>query len=380
MTPKFRSVLAAPGLGLMATFLSTTAFADVPSVATDITPVHSLVSIVMGDLGTPALIVQPGASPHGYSMRPSEAQALDRADLVVWMGEALTPWLEGPIDTLASGAHKIELMSVEGTVLHDYREGATFAAHDHDHDEHDAHSHDDHKGHDHEEHDHSHDGHDDHDGHDGHDHDKHDDHAEKAGSHDHDHDHDHDEKAESHDHGHGHDDHDHSGADSHAWLDPVNARLWLGVIAQELAELDPDNAATYAANAAAGQADLETLEATLTAELSTLGDTGFVVFHDAYQYFERRFGLSASGAISMSDASAPSAGRIAELQTAVSEMGAICVFAEPQFNRALVDSVFAGTTTVGMLDPLGFDLEPGPALYGQILRNMGTEFATCLTR
>lgn len=371
MTRKFRSVLAAPGLGLMATFLSTAAFADVPSVATDITPVHSLVSIVMGDLGTPALIVQPGASPHGYSMRPSEAQALDRADLVVWMGEALTPWLEGPIDTLASGAHKIELMSVEGTVLHDYREGATFAAHDHDHDEHDAHSHDDHEGHDHEEHEHS---------HDGHDHDKHDDHAEKAGSHDHDHDHDHDETAESHDHGHGHDDHDHSGADSHAWLDPVNARLWLGVIAQELAELDPDNAATYAANAAAGQADLETLEATLTAELSTLGDTGFVVFHDAYQYFERRFGLSASGAISMSDASAPSAGRIAELQTAVSEMGAICVFAEPQFNRALVDSVFAGTTTVGMLDPLGFDLEPGPALYGQILRNMGTEFATCLTR
>jgi zinc transport system substrate-binding protein len=357
MTRKFRSALAAPGLGLMATFLSTTAFADVPSVATDITPVHSLVSIVMGDLGAPALIVRPGASPHGYSMRPSEAQALDSADLVVWMGEALTPWLEGPIDTLASGAHKIELMSVEGTVLYDYREGATFAAHDHDHD--DEHDHDEHEHeHEHEKHEHSHD--------------------------DHDHDHDHDEKAESHDHGHGHahdnHDHDHSGADSHAWLDPVNAGLWLGVIAQELAELDPDNAATYAANAAAGQADLDALQAELSAELSTLGETGFVVFHDAYQYFERRFGLSASGAISMSDASAPSAGRIAELQSAVSEMGAICVFAEPQFNRALIDSIFAETATIGMLDPLGFDLEPGPALYGQLLRNMGAEFAACLTK
>ncbi|MFN7004046.1 MAG: metal ABC transporter solute-binding protein, Zn/Mn family, partial [Roseinatronobacter sp.] len=133
MPRQFPRFLAVSGLGLMATLMSTAAQADVPSVATDITPVHSLVSIVMGDLGTPSLIVRPGASPHGYAMRPSEAQALNGADLVVWMGEALTPWLEGPIENLAGGAHKIELMSVEGTILHDYREGATFAAHDHDH-------------------------------------------------------------------------------------------------------------------------------------------------------------------------------------------------------------------------------------------------------
>lgn len=357
MHHKFPRSLAVSGLGLMATLMSTAAQAEVPSVATDITPVHSLVSIVMGDLGKPSLIVRSGASPHGYAMRPSEAQALDGADLVVWMSEGLTPWLEGSLETLASGAHKIELMAVEGTILHDYREGATFAAHDHD----DHASHDDHDDHD--DHDHSHDDHDDHD------------HKEKAEAHDHgDDDSDHAEEAGSHDDH----DHDHSGADAHAWLDPANARLWLGVIAEELAELDPENAATYAANAATGQAELEALEAEISAELSALGDTGFVVFHDAYQYFERRFGLSAFGAVSMSDASAPSAGRIVELQSAVSEMGAICIFTEPQFNRALIDSVFADTTNVGILDPLGFDIETGPALYPQLLRNMAAEFASCL--
>jgi len=357
MSQTIRTVLAAPCIGLMATLLSTAAMADVPKVVTDIAPVQSLVATVMAGLGEPSLIVRPGASPHGYSMRPSEAQALEQADLVIWIGEGLTPWLEDPIETLAADAHKIELMSVNGTILHDYREGATFAAHDHDKDEH---------------------GHgkeaeaDDHD----HDHEK----AEKAGSHD---DHNHKKEAEAEAHSHAekddaHDDHDHAGADAHVWLDPVNARLWLGIIADELSELDPDNAAIYAANAATGQAELEALEAELSAALGTFADTGFLVFHDAYQYFERRFGLSALGAISLSDATPPSAGRIAELQATVADMEAICVFAEPQFNRDVIDSVFAGSANVGMLDPLGVEIEPGAALYTLVLRNMASEFTSCL--
>lgn len=370
MRPVFRSVPVS--LGLMATLLSTAALAEVPKVATDIAPVHSLVAQVMGDLGEPALIVRPGASPHGYSMRPSEAQALEEADLVVWVGEALTPWLEGPIDTLGEGATRIELMSVEGTILHEYREGATFAAHDHG--DHEGHDHEEAKGHDHD-----------------HGHDK----AEKAEAHDHDHKHDHDhdhdhdkaEKAEAHDHDHAvkadshagdHAGHDHSGADAHVWLDPANGRVWLGAIAAELSRLDPGNAATYAANAAAGQAALEALEAELTVQLAPMADTGFVVFHDAYQYFERRFGLEAAGAISFSDASAPSAGRIAELRAAVATMGATCVFAEPQFSSGLIDTVFGDTATVGLLDPLGQDITPGADLYPQVLRDMAGAFTTCL--
>ncbi|OAN69783.1 zinc transporter [Rhodobacteraceae bacterium EhC02] len=330
----------------MAALLSSAAIADVPRVATDIAPVHSLVAQIMQGLGEPSLIVQPGASPHGYSMRPSEARALDQADLVIWVGEALTPWLEGPIATLGENADKIELMSVEGTILYDYREGATFGHHDHDHGA------DDHA----KDHDHDHD------------------HAKNEAK---DHDHDHAEKA--HDHAeHDHSGHDHSGHDSHAWLDPVNARLWLGVIAAELARLDPDNAAAYAANAAAGQADIDALQAEIAAMLAPVSDKGFVVFHDAYQYFERRFDLAAAGAITLSDASTPSAGRIAELRDAVATMGAACVFAEPQFDKRLIDTVFAGSARVGLLDPLGQDLAPGAALYPQMMRGMAMSFADCL--
>lgn len=344
MRPVFRPVSVS--FGLMAALLSSAAIADVPRVATDIAPVHSLVAQIMQGLGEPSLIVQPGASPHGYSMRPSEARALDQADLVIWVGEALTPWLEGPIATLGENADKIELMSVEGTILYDYREGATFGHHDHDHGA------DDHA----KDHDHDHD------------------HAKNEAK---DHDHDHAEKA--HDHAeHDHSGHDHSGHDSHAWLDPVNARLWLGVIAAELARLDPDNAAAYAANAAAGQADIDALQAEIAAMLAPVSDKGFVVFHDAYQYFERRFDLAAAGAITLSDASTPSAGRIAELRDAVATMGAACVFAEPQFDKRLIDTVFAGSARVGLLDPLGQDLAPGAALYPQMMRGMAMSFADCL--
>ncbi|MDF1706717.1 MAG: zinc ABC transporter substrate-binding protein [Paracoccaceae bacterium] len=349
MRPLFRP--APFSIGLMASLLSTAALAEVPQVATDIAPVHSLVAQVMGDLGAPALIVRPGASPHGYAMRPSEAQALEQADLVVWIGEGLTPWLEGPVETLGEGAAVLELMSVEGTILHDYREGATFAAHDHG--EHEGHDHDAAKGHDHD-HDHAHD---------------------KAEAHDHDHDHDHD-KAES--HAGDHAGHDHSGADAHAWLDPANGRVWLGAIAAELSRLDPENAATYAANAAEGQAELTALEAELTKLLAPMAETEFVVFHDAYQYFERRFGLAAAGAISFSDASAPSAGRIAELREAVADLGAACVFAEPQFSSGLVETVFGDSARVGLLDPLGQDMAPGADLYPQVLRSMAGAFTTCL--
>lgn len=331
-------------IGLMAALLSTAAMAEVPQVATDIAPVHSLVAQVMGDLGEPALIVRPGASPHGYSMRPSEAAALEGADLVVWIGEGLTPWLEGPVETLGEGAAVLELMSVEGTILHDYREGASFGAHDHG----------DHEGHDHEE-------------------------AEKAEAHDHKHDHDHDhEKAET--HAGDHAGHDHSGSDAHVWLDPANGRVWLGAIAAELSKLDPDNAATYAANAAQGQAALEALEAELAAELEPMAEIGFVVFHDAYQYFEKRFGLTASGSMTVSPEVMSGAERITEIRARVQELGAACVFAEPQFEPKLISTVIEGTEArSGVIDPLGAELENGPDLYFQVIRNMASSIKTCLS-
>ena len=320
-------------LSLTATLMGGAAYADTPRVAVDIAPVHSLVARVMDGIGKPDLIIQSGASPHEYSLRPSEASALQAADLVFWIGPDLTPWLTDTIGTLASDAVVTELMEADGTIELEFREGALFEAHDHgDDDDHDDHGDDDH-------------GDDD----------------------------DHDE-AES-----GHEGHDHGAHDPHAWLSPKNAMNWLNVIAGRLSAVDPDNAGAYFANAAAGRTEIETLIGEVTATLDPVRGGQFIVFHDAYQYFEMDFDFPASGAISVSDASDPSPARIAKIQARIAEQGIDCVLAEPQFNPGLVATVLDGTDAqTGILDPLGSDLEPGPAFYPQLIRNLSTALAGCL--
>ena len=321
------------------TLMSTSVMADVPNVAADIAPIHSLVSKVMDGVGEPKLVIQSGASPHGYRLRPSEAKALQDANLIFWMGEELTPWLEGAIDTLASNASVTALLDQEGIVLHDFRQGALFEAHDHD-------DHDDHDGHD---------NHKDHDGHDDHkDHDEHDDHKD-------------------------HDDHGHGAHDPHAWLSPKNAKLWLNIIASKLSVADPENAASYFTNAAAGQAEIEDMVAEVSATLKPVQGGKFVVFHDAYQYFENDFDFYASGAISLSDASDPSPARIARIQKRIRDEGIQCVLAEPQFKQGLVATVMEGSeATASVIDPLGADIKPGPMLYTQLIKNMAKKIKDCL--
>lgn len=349
------------------------ALADVPRVAVDIAPVHGLVARVMQGVGTPDLVIPPGASPHGYAMRPSEALALERADAVFWMGEALTPWLEGPLETLASDAHVTELMAVPGTLTLEFRTGATFELHEHDADHHGEEHHDE----DHADHADSHD-HADHDDHDEHDHEKH---AEHEAHDDHDtHDHDAHDHGDQDDHAE-HDDHEghsHTGMDPHAWLAPQNAELWLMAIAEELSELDPENAATYKANAATGKAEIEAAIKEVNEILEPFRAQSFIVFHDAYQYFEKSFGLSSSGAISLGDASDPSPARIAEIRDEVAEHGVTCVFSEPQFNPGLVATVLDGTgAKTVVIDPIGTKISTGPSFYTELIIGLGKAMASC---
>ncbi len=348
-TPMSRKLLT---LSLTATLMGGTAFADAPRVAVDIAPVHSLVARVMDGVGTPDLIVQPGASPHEYSLRPSEATALQNADLVFWIGPDLTPWLTDTIETLAPDAAVTALLEADGTIELEFREGALFEAHDHDDDEDGHEDHDDHAD----------------EAHDDHDDEGHEDHADEEAGHD-----DHDDEET------GHDEHDHGAHDPHAWLSPQNAMTWLNVIAGQLSAADPENAGSYFANAAAGRTEIEALIDEVTATLDPVRDGQFVVFHDAYQYFESDFDFPASGAISIGDASDPSPARIAEIQGRIAEQGIDCVLAEPQFNPGLVATVLDGTQAqTGILDPLGSDLEPGPALYPQLIRNLSTALAGCM--
>lgn len=159
----------------------------------------------------------------------------------------------------------------------------------------------------------------------------------------------------------------------------MNASVWLNQIADQLSAADPDNASAYFANAAAAREEMDALSAEISETLAPVRDGSFVVFHDAYQYFEDAFGLSASGAISLSDASDPSPARIAEIQERIREEGVGCVLAEPQFNPGIVSTVLDGTDAkTAVIDPLGAELEPGEELYPQLIRNMAKSLADCL--
>jgi len=365
---------------IKAAFLATTllsasttlAKADVKVVAS-IKPVHSLVAAVMQDVGAPDLIVEGAASPHTYSLKPSQARKLQDADLVFWIGHELEAFLEKPIDGIATGATAVSLLDSHGLTRITFREGGAFDDHGHDHDDHDHdEKHDDH-GHDEKHDDHGHDEkHDDH----GHD-EKHDDHGHDE-KHD---DHGHDEKHDDHGHDEKHDDHGHDGFDPHVWLDPANAKVLVHEIEEALSEADPDNAAAYAANADKVMGKLDSLVAEIDAELQPVKGRGYIVFHDAYQYFETRFGMTAVGSITVSPEVLPGAERVAELQEKVRHLNATCVFSEPQFEPKLVATVTENTDAgTGVLDPLGASVTDGPDLYFTLIRGMARSLKDCLTR
>ena len=318
--------------GLLLATGAQTALADAPRVATDITPVYSLVAQVMAGVGTPDLIIQHGASPHDHRMRPSDAAALQDADMVVWIGEALTPALGRALDVLASDTVKISLLELPGTFKLEARELAVFEAED---DHHDEHGHDDHK-------------------------DEHED--------DH-----HDEEGHD-DHGH----HHHDGEDPHVWLDPVNAQYWLGEIAEALSAIDPEHAAQYQANAKASAAALNTVTSKIEAELMANPPASYIVYHDAYQYFEARFGVQADGAIAPGDMQRPSAARLAALNAHLAEQDVHCIYSEPQYQPGLINSLKSeGGLSHHVIDPLGSALDVNADFYANLMMSVSASLQDC---
>lgn len=324
------------------------AWAEAPKVVTDIAPVHSLVAQVMGDIGQPELLLDGTADPHHVSLKPSQARAIDSADLVVWIGHSLTPWLEEPVETLGEQAHSIELLNVEGTQVLETRE----AEHHDEHDEHGEHGdHDDHAAHSEEDGDHK-------------------DHGDDHGKDTHD---DHDDE---HKHGEDHEDHhDHGKYDPHAWLDPQNATLWLQVIAEELAEIDPQNADAYRANANAAQARIAAMEAKLTAG-QLPSDLHPLVMHDSFQYFEHWLGLETHAIYSDSHASDPGPKHIAELREDMGEVN--CIWAGPEASDKTINLLNEGyDVPVARMNQLGTNLTPGADLYDALLTNLVAELKSC---
>ncbi len=303
------------------------ALTEAPKVVVDIAPVHSLVSMVMKGVGEPTLIIPANASPHDYTLRPSAAKALQNADIIFWMGSSLTPWLDRATTTLMKDAQMIALLETEDTIVLEVRDELTFDA---DHEEHE-----------------------DHDGHE--DHDEHKDHVSEHK-----------------------DGHEHHGIDPHAWLSAKNASVWLSVIAAHLSEIDPKNKETYKTNAAVGQKDLTDLATDISKTLSGVQGRSFIVYHDAFQYFENDFNFTAAGAISPSDAAPVSPARIAAIRSMIEKEGIDCILSEPQYSQGLIQSVSSGTeVNLGFIDAIGAGITIGPDLYNTLMRNMAKTFADC---
>ncbi|AGB71484.1 MULTISPECIES: zinc ABC transporter substrate-binding protein ZnuA [Rhizobium] len=294
--------------------------ADAPKVVVSIKPIHSLVAAVMQGVGTPDLIVDGAASPHTYALKPSNARSLQEAKLVFWVGPGMDAFLQKPLAALGSNATIVELDDAPGITKLKFREGGAFEPHD-DGDEHEV----------------------------------------------------------SDDHAHGHD-HDHGEFDTHLWLDPHNAKAMVSEITTSLVAADPVNALTYQANQKALNDKLDALDTEIALTLAPVKDKPFIVFHDAYQYFEHRYGVRVSGSITVSPETIPGAQRVAEIHSKVADLGATCVFAEPQFEPKLVNVVLEGTSAKsGTLDPEAATLPQGPDLYFDLMRGIASSLKTCLS-
>ena len=303
-------------------------------VVTSIKPVHSLASAVMDGVGEPHLLMRGAGSPHEFRLRPSDAAMLEEAAVIFLIDARMEATLVRPIGTLARDARVVELTQAKGLVRRPLRAGGAFEDdHNHQHDE--------------------------------------------TGHHEHENDHDHDHGEAHSDH---EDDHDSGAFDLHVWLDPVNAWAMARMMAETLSEADPANAAVYQENVQKLLHRLDDLTEEIDDQVAPVRGRPFIAFHDAYRYFEDRFGLTAVGSAVVSEERSPGVRRIRELRAKVSQLGVTCVFSEPHFDQRLVATIIEGTAIrSGTVDGLGVDVENGPELYFTMLGNLAASFSDCLT-
>ena len=321
-----------------------------PRVVVSIKPLHSLVAGVMKGVGEPYLLMKGAASPHTFSLKPSDARELERARVIFWVGDILSPGLERPLEVLPKKAEVIALAEVKGLGVRKLklREGGLWEGHEirHHGDENREEARKEAMG---------------------------DHHMDKNKDEKH-----HDEEKRKEDK-HGPVTHEHF--DSHIWLDPLSARKWVSAIVHELEEVDPGNGKKYEANAKNLKARLYDLHTELDRILDPVRNAPYIVFHDAYQYLEKRYGLNAIGSIAVSPEKKPGTARLVEIRKKIRGLKSICVFTEPQFQPKLVQTVIRGTAArIGVLDPLGASVPAGEDAYFTLMRAMAKSLKTCLSR
>ncbi len=291
---------------------STLAKADL-KVVTSIKPIHSLASYIMDGVGSPGLIIDGFNSPHSFQLKPSHAKMLEQADIIFWVGEDFENFLEKPLDSIANKAEKIELIKIKGINKLKFRERNIFNEHGHD------------------------------------------------------------AKKEEHANQDDHRDHGNGEYDSHIWLDPINAKIILNKISEHLIENDSKNTSTYKSNLAKALTEIDKL--IIDVITKTNKDLNYVVFHDAYQYYENRFNINILGAITVNPDVMPGAEQIHEIHEIIERDNVSCLLSEPQFNPDIIKSIAKDTNVkTGVLDPLGANLNKGKNLYFDLIRNMSSSF------
>lgn len=301
-------------------------------VAVTSKPIHSLVAQVMEGVAVPLLIVDGANSAHTFALKPSAARAIAESALFIRVSDRMEPFTRKLVEGLPAHVTVLTLADEQlGIALLPQRTSGAFEAHVHAGEADDAGEEEDHAGH---------------------------------------------------EHG-----REHSGpaqawgtTDGHLWLDTQNARAITAAAAKALSEKWPQHAAQFAANEAKAQAALAALESEIAAQVAPLKGKPFIVFHDAYQYFEHRFGIAAAGAVTLGPDQPPSAKRLTEVRQKLRTLDAACVFAEPQFQPKLLAAVAEGANVrTGTLDPEGQALPAGTALYAQLMRGLARDLAACLS-
>ena len=320
--------------GLSILFSSFSAHADVSTdikVVTTIKPLHSLISRIMETRGEPQLIIEGTNNPHTFVFKPSHAKMIEEADIVFWIGEDLEAFMEKPLNSLAKDTKKIGFMDSESIEKIEFREKNIFDDHDGHEDEHEGHEDDDvHE--------------DEHEGHD-------------------------DDHKDAHAHAHGE-------FDPHIWLDPENAKEMVKIIRDELIKIDPEGQRQYSVNTAGATLELDNLINSVEKELSK--DISYIVFHDAYQYFENRFGVIPAGALTLNPDVLPGAKQIADIQDVINDKGIKCIFSEPQYNPKIIETLGNDmNVSTGVMDPLGAFIDAGPTMYVELINGIANSIKEC---
>jgi zinc transport system substrate-binding protein len=315
-------------------FISNTAVfaSETKGVITTIQPINALVNAVIGNTGGSTLLIPSEVSPHEFKLKPSDVKTLQDGNIIFYISNHLESSITKVFKNLPKNIKIINLMEETGINHLAIRDNEAWERHDH--------------------------------------HDDHDKHAKKDDDHD-----DHDKHAKKDD---DHDDHEKED-DVHIWLDPDNAIKIIQKVNKELSLLFPENSQIYNKNATNIINKITELKSELKEELLSIKDKPYIVFHDAYQYFEKVFGLNAVGSIALEDDVATSPKQISYIRNKIIKSNVSCVFQEPQFDSKLVKTVVEGTDAkIGTLDPLGVDIANKKNFYLQLLRNMSKSLKKCL--